>query len=163
MYWYSYYNIQDKELCVPFSEDFYASNFKRLSPFNQFYLIQLCNVILKKTTKCMLNVFLLIFLSISNFCSVNRKNYFCMHQHNSIIHGQTAKLVYTLHCMLFIYSQLFGKYEHMLEEIVDAIEPLLDSSPVYLPHVLSSATLMETLSQLPNIKSVASAGNAISV
>lgn len=51
----------------------------------------------------------------------------------------------------------------MLEEIVDAIEPLLDSSPVYLPHVLSSATLMETLSQLPNIKSVASAGNAISV
>ncbi|CAC5377461.1 Pyridine nucleotide-disulfide oxidoreductase domain-containing protein 2 [Mytilus coruscus] len=51
-------------------------------------------------------------------------------------------------------AEMFVQYEHMLERIVAAIEPLLDSNPVYLPHVLSSATFKEKLSQLPSLKSL---------
>ncbi|CAG2186099.1 Pyridine nucleotide-disulfide oxidoreductase domain-containing protein 2 [Mytilus edulis] len=51
-------------------------------------------------------------------------------------------------------AEMFVKYEHMLERIVAAIEPLLDSNPVYLPHVLASATFKEKLSQLPSLKSL---------
>ena len=46
----------------------------------------------------------------------------------------------------------------MLEREVEAIEPLLDSVPVYLPHVKSNSTFKETWSQLPAVKSFIKTG-----
>lgn len=50
-------------------------------------------------------------------------------------------------------SQRFVEYEEMLERIVAAMDPLLDSIPVYLPHIRRDSGLKETWSQLPAIKS----------
>ena len=67
-------------------------------------------------------------------------------------------LVYHLRVLVL---QRFVEYEEMLERIVAAMDPLLESIPVYLPHIRSDSGLKETWSQLPAIKSFLQCGNTL--
>ena len=76
--------------------------------------------------------------------------FYCIHM--------SKHLVYHL-CVLVL--QKFVEYEEMLERIVAAMEPLLESIPVYLPHITSDSGFKETWSQLPAIKSFLQCGKVL--
>ena len=55
--------------------------------------------------------------------------------------------------LMFWTFQRFFEYEKLLDDIVTAIDPLLDSQPPYLPS-LTSSTIREKLKTLPAVKTL---------
>lgn len=52
-----------------------------------------------------------------------------------------------------VYFQRFFEYEALLDDIVTAVDPLLDSPPPHLPS-LTSSNIREKLKTLPAIKTL---------